>query len=111
MVSAISNGGTINADMVKRSRRITRGDITTVLTGAQVMVKARFKLDPSTNPGGVNCVNLEGAHARKSQLGIFERRGDLLTICLAPPKKPRPFDFSSTSGDGRALTTWRREKA
>ena len=111
MVSAVSNGGTMGGGLVAQARRVTRGDITTVFAGEQVVLKARFTLDPSTNPGSVNYLNLEGPLAKKPQMGIFERRGDLLRICMSPPKKPRPFDFSSTSGDGRTLTTWRLEQA
>lgn len=111
MVSAVSNGGTMSAEMVRWAKRVTRGDITTVTAGGQVMLQARFTLDPSTNPGSVNYLNLAGPHLRKPQEGIFERHGDLLKVCMAPPRKPRPSEFTSTSGDGRALTTWRRVKA
>ena len=110
MVSAVSNGGTMSADMVRWAKRVTRGDITTVTAGGQAILQARFTLDPSTNPGSVNYLHLLGPHIRKTQEGIFERHGDLLKVCMAPPRKPRPSEFSSTSGDGRAFTTWRREK-
>jgi len=110
LVSAVSNGGTMSADMVRWAKRVTRGDITTVTAGAQVMLTARFTLDASTNPGAVDYVNLVGAHARKPQAGIFERRGDLLRVCMSPPRKPRPSEFSSTSGDGRTFTIWRLER-
>lgn len=100
----------MNADMVQRAKRVTRGDITTVTAGGQVMLKARFTLDAAANPGTVDYVNLLGAHARKPQAGIYEWHGDVLTVCMSPPRKPRPSEFSSTSGDGRSFTTWRREK-
>ena len=100
----------MSADMVRWAKRVTRGDITTVTAGAQVMLQARFNLDPSANPGWVDYLNLAGPHARKAQEGIFERHGNLLKICMSPPRKPRPSEFTSTSGDGRALTTWRLEK-
>jgi uncharacterized protein (TIGR03067 family) len=110
MVSAVFNGGAMSQEMVKWCRRVTRGDITTVVAGPQVMLKARFRLDASTNPGGVEYLNLAGTHARKPQSGIFERRGPLLKVCVAPPKKPRPIEFSSTSGDGHSYTVWRLDK-
>jgi uncharacterized protein (TIGR03067 family) len=110
MVSAVFNGGAMSQEMVKWCRRMTRGDITTVVAGPQVMLKARFRLDGSTNPCSVEYLNLAGTHARKPQAGIFERRGTLLKVCMAPPKKPRPTEFSSTSGDGHSYTVWRLEK-
>jgi uncharacterized protein (TIGR03067 family) len=110
MVSAVFNGGAMSQDMVKWCRRVTRGDITTVIAGSQVMLKARFRLDLSTHPCGVDYLNLAGTHSRKPQVGIFERRANLLKVCVAPPRKPRPTEFSSTSGDGYSYTIWRLEK-
>jgi uncharacterized protein (TIGR03067 family) len=74
------------------------------------MLTARFQLDVSTNPHQIDYLNLEGKDAGKPQAGIFELKGETLRICMAPPKKPRPAEFSSQSGDGRSYTTWRRKR-
>jgi uncharacterized protein (TIGR03067 family) len=108
MVSAVFNGVPMADDMVRWCKRVTRGDITTVLAGPQTMLRARFTLDDTTTPRGVEYMNLEGSNARKSQSGIVDLSGDTLKICMSPPGKPRPADFSSTRGDGRSYTTWRR---
>jgi uncharacterized protein (TIGR03067 family) len=91
----------------KWCQRITRGDVTTVLAGPQVMLKARFTLDASRTPKAIDYVNLEGPQARKPQAGIFELTGATLRICMSAPGKPRPGEFASKAGDGRSFTSWR----
>jgi uncharacterized protein (TIGR03067 family) len=108
MVSGVLNGKPLTPDMVKWCRRITRGDVTSVVAGPQTMVKARFVLDRSTNPRAIEYTNLEGASAGKTQAGIFSLSGEDLAICMSAPGKPRPTDFGSKPGDGRSYTTWRR---
>ena len=108
MVAAVLNGVAMGQDMVKWCQRITRGDITSVVAGPQVMLKARFTLDHSTAPPAVDYVNLAGGSKGKTQAGIFELSGDTLSVCMAAPGQPRPHGFSSKAGDGRSYTTWRR---
>jgi uncharacterized protein (TIGR03067 family) len=108
MVSGVFNGVQMSEPMVKWCTRVTRGSVTSVLAGPQIMLKASFTLDESKRPHAIDYVNLEGTHARKSQAGIVELTGDTLRICMAAPGKPRPADFSSKSRDGRSFTTWRR---
>lgn len=110
MVSGVLNGKPLTADMVKWCRRITRGDVTSVVAGPQTMVKARFVLDRSASPRAIEYTNLEGASAGKTQAGIFDLRGEDLAICMSAPGKSRPADFASKPGDGRSYTTWRRAR-
>jgi len=107
MVSAIMNGVPMPLAMVKWARRITRGNVTTVVAGPQVFLKASFTLSSLKNQSVIDYLNLEGASKGKSQAGIFEMSGDELRICMSAPGKPRPADFSSRAGDGRSFTTWR----
>lgn len=108
MTAGVLNGAVLGPDMVKWCQRITRGDVTSVVAGPQVMLKARFTLDHSQKPAGVDYVNLEGTNKGKSQAGIYELRGGTLSICMAAPGRPRPTSFSSKAGDGRSYTTWRK---
>jgi len=110
MVTGVFNGVPLKDDMVKWCRRITRGDVTRVVAGPQLMVEARFTVDESKRPHAIDYTNIAGTHKGKTQAGICERQGDLLEVCMAAPGKPRPKDFSSTAGDGRSCTTWRFEK-
>jgi uncharacterized protein (TIGR03067 family) len=108
MVGAVFNGVPMADDMVRWCNRVTRGNITTVLAGPQTMLRATFTLDDATTPRGVDYMNLDGPNARQPQSGIVELSGDVLKICMSPPGKPRPTEFSSKPGDGRSYTTWRR---
>jgi uncharacterized protein (TIGR03067 family) len=110
MVEGVFSGVPLKDDMVKWCRRITRGDVTRVVAGPQVMVEARFTVDESKRPHAIDYANLAGPQKGKKQAGICERRGDVLEVCMAAPGKPRPKEFSSTAGDGRSYTTWRFEK-
>jgi uncharacterized protein (TIGR03067 family) len=108
MVAAVFNGSPMSDDMVKWCRRVTRGNITTVLAGPRVMLKARFTLDDETHPSKIDYVNLEGSHAGAPQAGIVDLTHDALRICMAAPGRARPEDFSSKLRDGRSYTTWRK---
>jgi uncharacterized protein (TIGR03067 family) len=107
MVSAIFNGAPMDPSMVKWCRRVTRGNNTQVLAGPQVMLNASFAIDNSTNPHSIDYLNLAGANKGKGQAGIYEFSGKTLKICMAPPGRSRPGEFSSKAGDGRSYTTWR----
>jgi uncharacterized protein (TIGR03067 family) len=110
MVSGVFNGVPLKEEMVKWCRRVTRGDITRVVAGPQVMLEARFAVDDSIHPHSIEYENLAGSNKGKKQLGICERRGDTLDVCMAAPGKPRPADFASVAGDGRSYTTWKFER-
>ena len=107
MVTGVLDGVALDKDAVTWCKRITRGHLTTVVAGPQVFLKASFTLDQSKTPHAIDYVNLGGAGAAKPQAGIFDLKGNTLKVCMAAPGRPRPADFSSTSGDGRSLTTWR----
>jgi uncharacterized protein (TIGR03067 family) len=111
MVAGVFNGVAMDAAMAAFVRRVTRGDITTVFAGQQVMLEARFTVDESRQPAFIDYVNLAGSNKGKSQAGLFQLRGETLEICVAGPGKPRPTEFASEARDGRSYTTWRRQAA
>jgi uncharacterized protein (TIGR03067 family) len=108
MVSGVMNGAAMEQSTVQWVRRVSTGDETTVYAGPQVMLKARFKSDPSKSPKTVDYVNTAGANKGKTQLGIYELKGDLLRVCMAAPGSERPTRFESMRGDGATFTEWRR---
>ena len=108
MISAVFNGAPMEESAVKWCKRLTRGDLTSVVAGPQVFLKAKFKLDTAATPGHIDYVNLEGPAKGKSQSGIFELIDGVLKICMSAPGQRRPEEFSSKSGDGRSYTVWRR---
>lgn len=50
----------------------------------------------------------EGLKSGTTSPGIYELRGDELTICLGRPGLPRPREFSAGRGSARALGLLRR---
>ncbi len=108
MVSAVFDGKPLAPDMVKWCKRLTHGNVTRILAGPQTMLDAEFTLDPSKTPRQIDYVNRSGKNKGKKQAGIYEVSEGLLEICVGPPSGPRPTDFSSTKGDGRSYTVWRR---
>jgi uncharacterized protein (TIGR03067 family) len=109
MTAGVFNGAPLDRAMVAYCRRVTRGDVTTVFAGPKIMMTARFTLDASSAPRAIDYVNLEGASAGKSQMGIYEMTGDELQISMAAPGKPRPQNFATAKGDGRTLTRFRKK--
>jgi uncharacterized protein (TIGR03067 family) len=108
MVSAVIDGTPLAAEMVKWCKRVTRGSRTQILAGPQSMLDAEFTLDASHTPRHIDYVNRSGKSKGKKQAGIYELDGDTLRICTAPPGGKRPTEFSSSQGDGRSYTVWRR---
>jgi uncharacterized protein (TIGR03067 family) len=107
MVAGVFSGVAMKQDMIKWVKRITQGNLTSVVAGPQVMLMATFTLVHAQHPQGIDYENREGVNAGKAQSGIFALSGDTLKICMAASGKPRPTNFSSKSGDGRSYTTWR----
>jgi uncharacterized protein (TIGR03067 family) len=109
MVSAVFDGSPLDEAMVKWCRRVTRGDVTTVLAGPQVMLKMTFTIGPPGHSNEIDYLNVAGPNKGKSQVGVFALENGELQICMAAPGRARPAEFASTPGDGRSLTVWRKE--
>ena len=109
MVSHVKDGKAMDAGMVKYCRRVTHGDETTVLAATQVMMRARFALDPSAAPKRIDYFAAGKASTTPTQLGVYTLSGDRLTICMADAGAPRPKD--TRAGGGRLVTEWARIKA
>jgi RNA polymerase sigma factor (sigma-70 family) len=75
-----------------------------------------LKLDARTKPKTLDVISAVPSNG--IYLGIYKLDGDTLTWCwskaltpeVAKTGKDRPNDFSTTSGDGRTLTVYKRQK-
>jgi len=96
--------------LLKGSKRVAKGDETTVTIGGMLFMKAKFTVDPSKKPKTIDYMMTEGLTKGKTQLGIYELDGDMVKFCFAKPGQDRPTEFVTKEGSGRTLSVWKREK-
>ena len=94
---------------MKGSRRVAKEDQVTVTIQGQLFMKAKFTLDPATNPKAIDYAVSGGPHAGKTQLGIYELNGDKVKFCFSIPGQERPTAFTSKANDGRTVSVWKKE--
>jgi uncharacterized protein (TIGR03067 family) len=96
--------------LLKGSKRVAKGDETTVTIGGMLFMKAKFTVDPSKKPKTIDYMMTEGLTKGKTQLGIYELDDDTVKFCFAKPGQDRPTEFVTKEGSGRTLSVWKREK-
>jgi uncharacterized protein (TIGR03067 family) len=72
MTSGKADGQAMPDNMRTASKRVCRGDETTVTVGGQLLMKARFTLDPTRKPKTIDYEMIDGWTKGKKQLGIYE---------------------------------------
>ena len=107
MVSAVRAGQPLGAEFVATGRQVLLGDVTTVRFRGQVFMQGTTTIDDSAVPMTVDYLLTHSPGRGKRQLGIFERDGDTLRVCVALPGRARPEDFETRQGDDRTLMVWR----
>lgn len=108
MISGTMDGLPMDDSAVKWVKRVTKGNVTTVYAGPQVVMSFEFSFDPAKSPKTLDYLNTAGSNAGETQCGIYELTGDLLTVCVAAPGAARPARFESLPGGGGMLTVWKR---
>ena len=95
MVSGSMNGVPMEDSLVQWVKRVTQGNVSTVLAGPQVMLKVEFTCDPSQAPRAIDYLNLAGPHKGKKQQGIYRSlKADLARSFACPaPGTARPTKF------------------
>lgn len=104
MMSGMMDGKALDPSMVQWVKRVTAGNVTTVLAGPQVMLSAEFTLGKGT----IDYVHLAGKNKGGAQTGIFDLKGDMLRVFMAAPGAARPAAFPAKAGKGETLTVWKR---
>jgi uncharacterized protein (TIGR03067 family) len=67
-----------------------------------------YALDPKANPPAIDLTFDPTMGDRGRLLGVYELKGDTLTICMGNAGQPRPAAFEP--GDGRTLIVLKRVK-
>jgi uncharacterized protein (TIGR03067 family) len=110
MVSAERDGMAVPDELVKTGKRVTKNGETNVSINGNVVMKAKFTIDPTKKPKTIDYTILEGGNKDQMVPGIHEIDGDTIKFCFSAPGKDRPMDFTAKEGSGRTLSTWKRDK-
>jgi uncharacterized protein (TIGR03067 family) len=110
MVSGEREGNAFPDEVVKSFKRITKDGETTTETSGTLILKAKFKVDPSKKPKTIDYEITDGPQKGKAMIGIYELKGDDFKACMVMSDEKRPTDFTTKDGDGRTLTVWKRVK-
>ncbi len=110
MVSGSADGQEVPKGMLADSKRFCKEDETTVTVGGQLIIKAKFSLDPSKEPKTIDYDVTDGPTKGKKHLGIYELNGSTVKFCFGAPGAERPTDFTSKPGERRTISVWKRDK-
>ena len=110
MVSGSADGQEVPKEMLANSKRVCKGNETTVTVGGQLIMKAKFSLDASKEPKTIDYDAIDGPTKGKKHLGIYELNGDTAKFCFGAPGAERPTDFTSKPGERRTASVWKRDK-
>lgn len=67
-------------------------------------------LDAGRSPKAINSWDLNGPYADATVPGIYELKGDRLTVCFSSPGSERPTRLSTKSGGGELLVVYERKQ-
>jgi uncharacterized protein (TIGR03067 family) len=103
-VSAEREGEKAPAERVKGIKLVFKDD---VVTHRQ---ENKYELDPTQSPKTIDLRPVESADEEKTIKGIYEIKGDDLTVCVSLPGGKRPTEFASKPGSGAALIVLKKSK-
>jgi len=109
MVSGEAKGEKLSESTVKSAKLTIVGDKYTVNVSENAITGTQ-KIDPTMKPKAIDAIDTEGPHKGKTVFGIYKLEKGIFTVCLAPPGKDRPTEFTTKSGTGEILHVWKLKK-
>jgi uncharacterized protein (TIGR03067 family) len=106
LVSGEAKGENLPESTIKSAKLTIAGDKYTVKLGENATTGTN-KIDPTTKPKAIDATETEGPHKGKTAFGIYRLEKGEFTVCLAPPGKDRPTEFTTKSGTGEILHVWK----
>jgi uncharacterized protein (TIGR03067 family) len=103
-VSGMRDGTKAPDDRINMIKWMFKGDLVTHRQAS------KYELDPTQNPKTIDLKPAESTDDDKTVKGIYEIKGDELTICVAPPGGTRPTEFASKPGSMTAILTLKKVK-
>ena len=101
-------GNSIPGGLLTNSKIVMNGDRFNTLS-PEGNYLGEFAINVQLSPMEIDVHFIEGPHAGQFSYGIFELKGDELTICLGLVGASRPTEFSSSGSPMHALEHLRRE--
>src|SRR5262249_55510901 len=93
---AKQDGESLPDDFVKSAKVVFAGGKYTASLG-EVTEEGTFEVDRSKKPNTIDMKPRSGGKKGKTMLGVFELKGDTLTICWNLGTNRRPGDLTSTA--------------
>src|SRR5262245_53482962 len=84
------------AVLAKMQMVFTMNRIVTRVDG-KVVEETTFNLDATKSPKWIDVISSQGTSKGKTAQGIYELKGDDLTICIGPSGQNRPTEFKVIS--------------
>ena len=111
LVSGERDGKKFTQEEIKQSKLIVKGNTWRIpKSNVGTSQEGTFTLDPTKKPKWTDSTTGSGPDKGKTWKGIYELEGDTQKVCLAPPGKDRPKEFTSKAGSGYIVQVWKREK-
>ncbi len=107
LVRGEDKGKVLSDDVVKTGSITIKGDTHHVKVG-ETIIAGSHTLLATTTPGELDAHDTEGPFAGKSMKGIYKIDEEGWTVCIAPPGKDRPKEFTTKSGTGVLLHVWKK---
>lgn len=106
------NGNKAMEEDAKKLTVVNGADGTwSLLSEDKEISKGTSTIDPMKKPKTIDFTASIGGDKGMTHLGIYELGENNRKVCIAPPGKDRPTEFSSTPGSGYILVTFERVKA
>ncbi|MBX9624984.1 MAG: TIGR03067 domain-containing protein [Gemmataceae bacterium] len=110
VVKIDNSGDAAPDDALKQLVLVVKGDERLIKSGDETVSKATFTVDPAKKPPAIDIAVSEGPLAGRTVKGIYELKGDTLTICVAVEGDGRPDDLTAKEGSGRVLQVFKKQK-
>ena len=108
LISAERDGKKTPEQEAKKIKLTIQGNKFVLRKDSVVISEGTMTFDPSKKPKKIDETISTGPNKGKVFAAIYEIDDEQHKICFAAPGKERPTEFSS--GSGRLLQVWRREK-
>jgi uncharacterized protein (TIGR03067 family) len=95
---------------LKKRTFFVGGEVFLVREGDKILQAGTLRLAPSKAPKAVDAVVRKGLHEGATMLGIYELKGDRLTVCFDPDGDGRPKEFAAKPDAALFVAVYRRAR-